>query len=188
MNVQNFFMGLEDIGLLLYSILKAFLPLPSLEVMLVPMCLAKPERWIRYSFLGAIGTCIGGAIGYVIAYLIGKKALSHIAASEDIEKGETLINRYGVIAIFIGGVTPLPDFLLAYLAGFAHMNFMAFTLSDGAARLLRSLLITYCLNALGMLINVDAFGTWFSVLILIWMLWEFYKTRKKLHTQRISKK
>lgn len=188
MDIQNFFIAFEDIGLLLYSILKAFLPLPSLEVMLVPMCLHQPQNWIRYSIVGALGTCIGGAIGYVLAYQLGKRVLKNIAAQEDIEKGERLMNQYGVAAVFIGGVTPLPDFLLAYLAGFTHMNFMAFTLTDGFARLLRSLLITYCLKTLGTVIDVDAFGIWFSALIFLWMAWEWRKTRKKLQAQRISKK
>lgn len=94
-------------------------------------------------------------------------SIKNIAAKEDIEKGEALMERYGVIAVFIGGITPLPDFLLAYLAGFTHMPFLKFTLSDGIARLLRSLLVTYCLNRLHTIINVDRFGIWISILILV---------------------
>lgn len=64
MNLQAFFTLWQDVGLILYAILKAFLPLPSLEVVLTPLCLKHPEKWLLYSFEGAIGTCIGGAIGY----------------------------------------------------------------------------------------------------------------------------
>lgn len=188
MNIQNFFLIFEDAGLFLYSILKAFLPLPSLEVLLVPLCLKSPQKWIWYSMIGAAGTCIGGAIGYLLAWRIGSSVLKNIAAKEDIEKGEALMERYGVIAVFIGGITPLPDFLLAYLAGFTHMPFLKFTLSDGIARLLRSLLVTYCLNRLHTIINVDRFGIWISILILVWIIYEWVKTRRKLQAQRISKK
>lgn len=188
MNIQNFFIAFEDVGLLLYSMLKAFLPLPSLEVLLVPMCLHQPQYWIRYSIVGAIGTCIGGAIGYYLAYRLGRKVVNNIATPEDIAKGEHLMNRYGMIAVFIGGITPLPDFLLAYLAGFTRMNMITFLFADGTARLLRSLLVTYGLKTVGSLIDVDAFGTWFSILILVWMLWEWHKSRKKLQAQRMSKK
>ena len=117
MNLQAFFTLWQDVGLILYAILKAFLPLPSLEVVLTPLCLKHPEKWLLYSFEGAIGTCIGGAIGYGIAYSVGRKALAHIASDEDIEKGETLMRKHGLLAVFIGGITPIPDFLLAYLAG-----------------------------------------------------------------------
>lgn len=188
MNVQDFFVIWKDIGLLLYSILKAFLPLPSLEVVLTPLCLKNPERWIIYSFEGAIGTCIGGAIGYMIAYKLGRKALRYIASEEEIQKGENLMRTHGMLAVFIGGVTPIPDFILAYLAGFTHMNFFKFTLSDGLARLLRSLLITYGLRMLGTMIPVDSFGTWFSIIILIYMVWKWYCSRKKTQAQITSKK
>lgn len=181
MTIQDFFMVFKDVGLILYAILKAFLPLPSLEVVLVPLVLADPDKWILYSIEGAIGTFIGGGIGYVIADRLGRKALLHIASSEDVQKGEELMNRYGVWAVFIGGITPVPDFLLAYLAGFTHMRFSLFASCDAFARLLRSLLICYCLQKLGQVINVDWFGTVFSLIILVWMLVRWGKEKFLIH-------
>ena len=96
MNVQDFFIVWQDIGLILYSVLKAFLPLPSLEVILVPLVLHSPQKWLLYSLEGAVGTCIGGAIGYGIARILGKKVLYNIAAKEDVEHGEELMDRYGL--------------------------------------------------------------------------------------------
>lgn len=188
MTLQDFFIVWQDFGLIVYAILKAFLPLPSLEVMLVPLCLHSPEKWILYSAEGAIGTCIGGAIGYVIAYRLGTPILKNIACDEDIKKGEKLMQRYGLWAVFIGGITPIPDFLLAYLAGFTHMKFTSFALCDGVARLLRSLLVTYCLNRLGNVMNVDAFGTWFSATVILWLVIKWWRSRKKIHAQMTSKK
>ena len=49
MELADAFLLWQDIGLLLYATLKAFLPLPSLEVMLVPLCLSQPSHWILYS-------------------------------------------------------------------------------------------------------------------------------------------
>lgn len=184
MAIQDFFMVWKDIGLILYAVLKAFLPLPSLEVVLVPLVMSDPDKWMLYSLEGAIGTFIGGGIGYMIADRLGRKAFIRIAKPEDIEKGEELMNRYGVWAVFIGGITPIPDFLLAYLAGFTHMRFSLFASCDAIARLLRSLLICYCLRKLGEVINVDWFGTVFSLVILIWMMWrwlrEKYQVRKSI--------
>lgn len=178
MTIQDFFIIWQDIGLLLYAILKAFLPLPSLEVILVPLCLHTPEKWIVYSIEGAIGTCIGGAIGYGIAHTIGRSSLSYIASMEDIKKGEDLMHRYGLLAVFIGGITPVPDFLLAYLAGFTNMNFINFTLCDGVARLLRSLLVTFGLRQLGTILPIDTFGMWFSFFIMIWLVYRWWKSRR----------
>lgn len=188
MTLQDFFIVWQDLGLIVYSILKAFLPLPSLEVMLVPLCLHAPEKWILYSIEGAIGTCIGGGIGYVIAYRLGTPILKNIACDEDIKKGESLMQRYGLWAVFIGGITPIPDFLLAYLAGFTHMKFTSFAFCDGVARLLRSLFVTYCLNRLGNVMNIDAFGTWFSAAVILWLVIKWWRSRKKIHAQTTSKK
>lgn len=186
MTLQDFFMIWQDIGLILYAILKAFLPLPSLEVVLVPLCIAHPEKWILYSLEGAVGTFIGGAIGYAIAYRLGRRALAHIATGEDVEKGEELMNRYGLLAVFIGGVTPIPDFLLAYLAGFTHMRFVSFALCDAVARLLRSLLVTFCLNKMGTIFDVDRFGTIFSfgIMGVLLLRWLYQKYQIRVSTSR----
>ncbi|MEG0469948.1 MAG: hypothetical protein RR562_08570, partial [Longicatena sp.] len=86
----------------LYAILKAFLPLPSLEVILVPLCMHSPEKWILYSIEGAIGTCIGGGIGYCLAHRFGRNILQHMASEKDMDAGERLMNRYGMLAVSIG--------------------------------------------------------------------------------------
>lgn len=183
MSIQEFFIVWKDIGLILYAILKAFLPLPSLEVLLVPIMMANPSHWLLYSLEGAIGTFIGGGIGYWLAHRYGRKVLSHMASQGDIDKGEELMKRYGVWAVFIGGITPIPDFLLAYLAGFTQMRFWLFALCDAFARLLRSLLVCYGLLKLGEAINIDWFGTVFSVIILAWLLLRWAKEKYRVYKQ-----
>lgn len=180
MAIQDFFIIWQDVGLILYAILKAFLPLPSLEVLLVPLCLANMDKWIIYSLEGAVGTFIGGAIGYAIAYKVGRKALMNIAGQKDVEAGERLMNKYGLLAVFIGGITPIPDFLLAYLAGLTHMRFFSFASCDAIARLLRSLLVTYLLKALGTVFDIDAYGMIFSALIMLWLIWKWWKNKRAL--------
>lgn len=177
--MQDFFLIWQDMGLLLYSILKAFLPLPSLEVVLTPLCLKNPQKWVIYAIEGAIGTCIGGAIGYLIAKLLGKKAFSSLVSEEDMKKGEEMVKRYGAVAVFIGGITPLPDFLLAYLAGFTNMSLPLFLLSDGTARFLRSLVVCYGLKTLKTILPFDTFGTWFSLFILLYLVfkWAYKRIR-----------
>ncbi len=151
--------------LLGYSAFKAFLPLPSLEVVLIPLTIKNPDLWIFYSLIGAIGTAIGGAVGYRIAEVFGLRILRKFAGPNEIESGQKLMRKYGILAVFIGGVTPIPDFLLAYLAGLTKMNFIRFIFSDGIARLLRSLLVTFCIKELGMIMNIDEWGTIFSLVV-----------------------
>lgn len=180
MTLQDFFIIWQDLGLFLYAVLKAFLPLPSLEVILVPLCLSNMDKWIIYSIEGAIGTFVGGGIGYFIAYKLGRKAMLHIASESDIAKGENLMHKYGLWAVFIGGITPIPDFLLAYLAGITHMPFLSFASCDAIARFIRSLLVTYVLKTLGTMMDVDTYGTIFSLLIMIWLVGKWWRSKRKL--------
>lgn len=164
----------ETLFLLFYAIVKAFLPLPSLEVVLLPLNIRRPDLFLWYSFVGAIGTFIGGSIGYLLACLIEEQTWIKWFGKTSWEKGKTLVNRYGVIAIFIGGVTPIPDFLLAYIAGFTRMSFIPFALSDGIARFLRSILVLYAFNQLGVMIDMDKYGTYILYGTIIYFVGKFF--------------
>lgn len=164
----------ETIFLFVYSIFKAFLPLPSLEVVLLPLNVQRPDLLWWYSSVGAIGTFIGGSIGYLLACVISEDVWKKFFGIQSWEKGKHLINKYGVIAVFIGGVTPIPDFLLAYLAGFTRMNYLPFVLSDGIARFIRSVIILVFFNQLGILIDMDKYGMFILYAMLIYMITKYF--------------
>lgn len=166
---------METLSLFFYSILKAFLPLPSLEVMLIPLVINNPNLIVWYSLIGALGTYIGGSIGYGIAYFLGNSFVLKLTNNETMEKGMDLVNKYGVLAVFIGGITPIPDFILAYLAGLTRMNHFLFAISDAVARLLRSLLVSYTILMFGYVIDFDKWGSIISLVIIIYFVlkWGF---------------
>lgn len=166
---------MKTIFLFVYSALKAFLPLPSLEVLLIPMVIATPSLALLYSTVGGIGTFIGGSIGYGIAYYFGTKWIDRLSSENSIHKGMELINQYGIIAVFIGGITPIPDFLLAYLAGLTRMNYWAFAITDGFARFLRSVLVAYIVIIFGYVIDLDRWGSIISLVIIVYFVlkWGF---------------
>lgn len=165
--------------LLLYAFLKAFLPLPSLEVMLIPMVVEYPSEVIVLSGIGAIGTFIGGSVGYYIAYFLGNTVLSKITSHENISAGMELIRKHGIWAIFIGGITPIPDFILSYLAGLVKMNYWMFALSDALARLLRSLIVSYAIVVFGYVIDMDKWGSLFSLVIILYFILKWGFTKEK---------
>ena len=160
--------AIQQGGLMLYACLKAFLPLPSLEVVLIPLILKNPDGWPLYAMEGAVGTAIGGWIGYQIARRAQQAVLRKFASEQEITSGRQLMDRYGVLAVFIGGVTPIPDFLLAYLAGMTQMALIL--LSDGTARLLRSVLVGWCIRTLGYVVDIERWGTVISLVMVAWLL------------------
>lgn len=164
----------ELIFLLVYSILKAFLPLPSLEVVLIPLVIRNPDGFLLYSILGAVGTYIGGSIGYLLATRIKEEVWISFFGKKTWTKGKELFHKYGILAVFIGGVTPIPDFILAYIAGFTRMNYFAFALADGIARFLRSIIVLYFFIQLGVVIDMDKYGTYLLVAILAYFFVKYF--------------
>lgn len=167
----------RDVGFVLYAALKAFLPLPSLEVLLIPLCVSQPEAYLRFSVEGAIGTGLGGLIGYLLAYRFREAIVQHLISAELLEKGQRLMQKHGVLAVFIGGITPIPDFILPYLAGLTHMNFLAFSLTDGFSRFLRSYLIGYSIYRAADVVDFQTYGNLFCVALLFYALIRWGKER-----------
>lgn len=164
--------------LFIYSILKAFLPLPSLEAILLPMCVLYPQYALIYSILTGVGTCIGGLIGYELSYHYGRKLVLKLVNEDVIEEGITKLNKLGYPFIVIGSLTPFPDFLLAYIAGLIKMNKWMFMLVDGSCRFIRSILLVYFSLELNKHFQIDRYVTLISILILVYFLGKFVLKKK----------
>ena len=164
--------------LFIYSILKAFLPLPSLEAVLIPMCLIHPENAFFYSLITGVGTCIGGHIGYELSYHFGRKVALKFVNQEVIDDGMSEFNRVGYLFIIIGSISPFPDFILSYIAGLAKMNRWIFMLLDGGCRFIRSLLLVYFSIKLNYLFDLNKYIMIISILILVYFVGKFVLKRK----------
>jgi membrane protein YqaA with SNARE-associated domain len=106
----------------------SFFPIPP-DVMLIPMCLAKPKNSWLYSTLCTLFSVLGGMAGY----LIGKLAFgwiepwlmsSHYAGTftSAVEAFET----WGFWYILLAGFTPIPYKVFTISAGVVGMPFLAF--------------------------------------------------------------
>lgn len=153
--------------LFLYSILKAFLPLPSLEAVLLPICLVYPQYAFLYALLSGLGTCVGGHIGYELAYHYGRKIVLKWVREETLEEGIESFRKYGVFSVILGSLSPFPDFILAYVAGIMKMNRWVFMLLDGGCRFLRSLLLIAFSSKLNAYFPIDRYVMILSVLMLV---------------------
>lgn len=107
----------------------SFFPIPP-DVMLVPMCLAKPNRGWGYAALCTLSSILGGMAGY----LIGKLAFGWIepwlmassyagAFTHAVEAFE----KWGFWYILLAGFTPIPYKVFTISAGVVGMPFLAFT-------------------------------------------------------------
>ena len=101
-----------------------FFPVPP-ELMLVPMCLAKPKSAYWYAGISLAGSLVGMFIGYAIGYWAMDAVMP-------------LIERFGYAEVFAdikarvaagGGMTA---FWLLVIAGFTPVPFKIFTIASGA--------------------------------------------------------
>ena len=121
----------------------SFFPIPP-DVLLAPMTLARPERWLRLAALTAVMSVIGGLTGYLIGYAALEAVpplLHRVGYWEHFETAHDWFARYGFWAIFAAGFTPIPYKVFTIAAGAAHMGLLPFTLGSVVGRGARFLLV-----------------------------------------------
>jgi len=106
----------------------SFFPVPP-DVMLMPMCLAKPAKGWRYAAVCTIFSVLGGMAGY----LIGKLAFGWIEPwLMDSHYADTFTNAvnafetWGFWYILLAGFTPIPYKIFTISAGVVGMPFLTF--------------------------------------------------------------
>jgi len=110
-----------------------FFPIPP-DVMIIPMTLARKERWIQIATIATISSVVGGCIGYAIGYFFYKEVGIHIFEFYGFEgfksfKAQMEVGKgfwAWVILLVIAGFTPVPFKLLTISSGLIHFNFAVF--------------------------------------------------------------
>jgi membrane protein YqaA with SNARE-associated domain len=106
----------------------SFFPIPP-DVMLIPMCLAKPKKSWLYASLCTLFSVLGGMAGY----LIGKLAFGWIEPwlmsshyAETFTNAVEAFETWGFWYILLAGFTPIPYKVFTISAGVVGMPFLAF--------------------------------------------------------------
>ena len=152
-----------------------FFPIPT-DIMLVPMCLARPDKGIYFAWMMSIFSVLGGITAYAIGYFLFTKLQpfwhTWFGGPEQIESVRDLLIQWGFLFGFLGAWTPLPFKIFALTAGFFHANLPIFVLSSLAGRIGRYGLIAWLLGRFGkkvepfLLTNMNRVG-WFAILLVI---------------------
>lgn len=103
-------------------------PIPP-DVMLAPMCLAKPEKSWRYAAVCTFFSVLGGMAGY----LIGKLAFGWIEPwlldsryADTFASAVAAFETWGFWYILVAGFTPIPYKIFTVSAGVVGMPFLTF--------------------------------------------------------------
>ena len=102
----------------------SFFPIPP-DVLLAPMCLARPRRSWWYAAICTIASVLGSLLGYAIGFYlfdtIGQPILDFYGVGPEFAHFKEQFNAQGWIIVLLAGFTPLPFKVITIAAGATAM-------------------------------------------------------------------
>lgn len=129
----------------------SFFPIPP-DVMLVPMCLARPKDAYKLATICAISSVLGGILGYAIGYYFqdfGEWLLSLMGHRDGLAEFQHWYDKWGAWVILLKGLTPIPYKLVTVASGLAKFDFGMFVLTSAITRAVRFYITAMLLNRFG---------------------------------------
>ena len=115
------------------------------DLLLVPMLLLRPDRWLKLSAACVVASSIGGLVGYGIGHFawaaIGQSLVEIYGKAEHFRHYQYLVEKWGVLIIIAKSFTPIPYKFIAIAAGVASMNLWTFTIATMVGRALHFAII-----------------------------------------------
>lgn len=160
----------------------SFFPIPP-DVLLAPMTLARPARWVRLAALTTLASVLGGLLGYLIGVLALEAVtplLHRVGYWQHFLTAQAWFGRYGFWAIFIAGFTPIPYKVFTVAAGAAHMALLPFVAGSIIGRGGRFFLVAALVRFGGAPIeqHIRRYIDWLgwgalALLLVAWAIWKF---------------
>ncbi len=130
----------------------SFFPIPP-DVLLAPMCLARPERAWRYAAICTVASVLGALLGYAIGYFlfetIGRAIIDFYGVGADFDAFRSTFNEQGWIIVLLAGFTPLPFKVITIAAGATAMPLYILVMAAVIARAGRFFLVAALLWKFG---------------------------------------
>jgi len=123
----------------------SFFPIPP-DVMLAPMCLAKPKKSFKFALITTVGSVVGGVIGYLIGYFsfdLLEPFIETVGYTGKFEVVKQWFADWGFWAVLIAGFSPIPYKVFTVTAGLLNMFIVPFVLASILGRGARFFLIAY---------------------------------------------
>ncbi len=130
----------------------SFFPIPP-DVFLIALCIAVPKKSFRYAAICAIGSVMGGVIGYGLGLgfmdTLGMRILDWYGLQDKYAVVQDLYQRYDAWAVGAAGFTPLPYKLFTITAGAFKIDFATFFFVSLVARSARFFLVAALIYRFG---------------------------------------
>ena len=121
-----------------------FFPIPP-DLLLIPLAIINYQKVFFLAFLTTLFSVLGGCIGYLIGNLffdqIGSQILSWLDMTKQFSIFSNNYNKNGILAVLLGGFSPIPYKLIAIISGTTSMPFLDFLWASIISRGLRFYLL-----------------------------------------------
>ena len=140
-----------DYSLAIVSFIESsFFPVPP-DIMIVPMVVAKKEKYFKIFLIATLFSTLGALLGYFIGFLffneVGLKVFEfygHNNTNFLKEKFQTNSGSFSwLLILFTAAFTPLPFKLVTIFSGFIQFNLILFFFTCIFARGLRFFIVAY---------------------------------------------
>lgn len=122
----------------------SFFPIPP-DVFLIPMVLARRDKWIRIATICTVASVLGAILGYIIgAFLydaVALPVLSALGKADSLAKIKVWFDEWGIWAVLFAALTPFPFKVLTIFSGLVSLNIVGFILVCILGRGLRFFLV-----------------------------------------------
>ena len=128
----------------------SFFPIPP-DVMIVPMVMARKDRFVKIFLNATIFSVLGGIFGYFIGFIFSDLAMSVVEFYNYEDKVNNLKARLSegsglyiwLVTLFLAGFTPLPFKVFTITSGLISFNIFIFIIICLISRGLRFFIVSY---------------------------------------------
>ncbi len=129
----------------------SFFPIPP-DVLLAPMCLARPPAWWRLALLTTLASVLGGLFGYLLGALfldLLTPWIERMGYAPAMQQARAWFAEWGFWAVFLAGFSPIPYKAFTLSAGALGMPFLPFVLASLCGRGGRFFLVAWLMARFG---------------------------------------
>jgi len=113
-------------------------PIPP-DPLLIPMGIINPSAAIWFAALCTLASVLGAVLGHWLGSRFGRPLLGRFVSESRIQSGESLFDKYGIWAVLVAAVTPIPYKVFTILAGVLKLDMKRFLIASIIGRGMRFL-------------------------------------------------
>ncbi|MCP5517087.1 MAG: DedA family protein [Verrucomicrobiales bacterium] len=127
-------------------------PIPP-DVLLIALAVGVPKRAFRFAAICAVGSVLGGMIGYAIGagawHAVQGWFIPHLFSQAAFEKVQTLYQGNAFLAILTAAFTPIPYKVFTIAAGVFNVSFWTLVSASIVGRSMRFVLVAGIIYVFG---------------------------------------